>query len=496
MASDKYDEDFGAEFQRHILAVCCRIPNFILRYRSALSHKYFTDESEAAVARALFVYADEFKSLPQRATLVELCRNGLHGKVPAVGKEKLPFVEKCLERLYAEDITDHDATGKLAVEFGKTQAMVAAVLESVDLIEQNKKDRIRSKVDEACQVGEDLLSIGLDYASEEGIAKRAQKYLDPWEFQDLVPTGIQHLDQSLHGGLGRGELGVVLAPPGKGKTTSLINFGFGALVAARRFNVVHYTLEMDKTKVAQRYDDRLMGSFTRWKRSDPAKYIEMLRERARKFVRGRLIIQQYSTRTASVSTFRSHLSVLAATGFHPDLLIVDYADIVKPERRLGEMRHEQAGIYEDLRTLAGEYNASLWSASQGKQSSLEKEVVGIGDFAESFEKAAIIDVALGFCQKGDEIPEKKFRFFKAKDRSREDNSTIECHIDRAKCYISSLGLYDSARSRIKDDGTADTNTKMKTTTSTAAAVREAAGLKAPGSGKKHDKPSKKLTPPA
>ncbi len=81
-------------------------------------------------------------------------------------------------------------------------------------------------------------------------------------------------------------------------------------------------------------------------------------------------------------------------------LLVDYADIMKPERRLGEMRHEQAGIYEDLRQMAGIFNVALWTASQAPRGALDKAVLDIGDFAEAYEKAAIMDAGVAFCLLG------------------------------------------------------------------------------------------------
>jgi replicative DNA helicase len=165
-----------------------------------------------------------------------------------------------------------------------------------------------------------------------------------------------------------------------------------------------------------------------------------------------LFVKGYQTRKATISMIRSHLSLLASHDFRPDLIIVDYADIVKPERRLGEMRHEQAGIYEDLRTLAGDFDAAVWTGSQAKVGALEKETLTIADFAESFEKAAIVDAAVGFCQTTDERIDQKCRLYMAALRNQEDGSTVECSIFRDRCMITSSALLDAAYTRIDRDG--------------------------------------------
>ena len=76
--------------------------------------------------------------------------------------------------------------------------------------------------------------------------------------------------------------------------------------------------------------------------------------------------------------------MLAALERQPDLLVVDYAGIMRAERRLGELRHEVAGVYEDLRTIAGEFNMAVWTASQSNRGAWEKATPDMDDFAEGF----------------------------------------------------------------------------------------------------------------
>lgn len=439
-----YEADFGPKFQFHILAVMTRIPVFALRYRSALSHEFFNDEIHKVVSKAFLIHLDEHKVIPTTATLLEECKQ-------LTSAQTMPYVEALLEKLKEDDISDHAAVAKKTVEWGKTQAMCVAVINCAELIESKKRDKVIARIQQAQLVGEDLLSLGLNYNTN--TAARAAAYADPDDdAPDMVATGIKHLDMAMNGGLGRGELGVVIAPPGKGKTTTLIQFGFGALLSASNYDVLHYTLEMPAKKIARRYDDRLMGQLVKTKSMDPQEYGRLLVERSKKFIKGRLMVQQYNTRQASASTFRAHLSLLAADGFHPDLIIVDYGDIVRPERRLGDMRHEQAGVYEDLRQLAGELNCAIWTASQGNKASLDKDVVSISEFAESFEKAAIVDAAIGFCQTKDERVESKCRLFMGKLRNTEDGSSIHCDIYRDRCVILSNKLVAASGITLAEDG--------------------------------------------
>lgn len=433
---------FGAPFQHHALSVLARIPGAVLRYRSALDPTYFGSKSLRIVADELFSHVDKHQKLPQQPTLTEAVRE-------RTSDSEFPRVQKVVSRLYKEDVSDAHAVLDRLIEFGKQQAFVNATLTAADKLDRGDRN-IRSLFDQAALVGEDLLDIGVEYKND---PDRMEWYRDPAKQDaDRIRTGIPHLDAMMSGGLARGEMGVVLAPPKRGKTTTLINIAFGALSAVQRYNVAHYSLEMDQDKIARRYDDRLMGDRVKFKKSDPDRYTEALQTRLRRVIRGRLFVKSYPTRTASVSKIRSHLSLLSARGFRPDLIIVDYADIMKAERRIGEMRHEQAGIYEDLRQLAGEFEASLWTGSQASRGALEKEIITIDDFAEAFEKAAIVDAALAFCQTDDERIDRKCRLFGAALRNHEDGRTVECDIRRDKCRLRSLALYDVAGSRIVVDG--------------------------------------------
>lgn len=482
-----YGEDFGTPFQDHILAVLARTPTAIGRYRSALDYKFFVSESARLVAKTLFAHYDEHQRVPTQSLLIEEVK-------ATTSEEKMTKADKLIRKMYKDDISDSDAVLKKTVEFGKQQAMVNAVIESADAIKAGKRNLVMPKIHEAQLVGEDLLDVGIHY-NEDGL--RSSWYTAA-RVLDTIPTGIAHLDYALGGGLGRGELGVVLAPPKRGKTTTLINFGFGALIAAvsAGFNVAHYSLEMNDKKIAIRYDDRLAGKTVSYKKSDPERYQATLDERARKFIRGQLFIKSYPTRSATPSKIRSHLTMLAAQGVNIDLVIVDYADIMRAERRLGDMRHEQAGIYEDLRGIAGEFDAAMWTASQTSKSALEKETVNMGDFAESFEKAAVMDVGVAFSQTDDEKIDSECRLYLMGVRDAEDNRTVRCTVRRDRCLLKSIRLVDAQGTPIStphddEDADFDSDTTKAKASNTADKVKRAAGIKKAarrrGAGKPGDK---------
>jgi len=436
-----YDQDFGTAFQRHILAIAVRVPGFVERCRDVLDHRYFVSDAHRNVARALLDHVDQHKRLPTRPTLTEDLRQ-------IVGSDDMEVVEATLGEIYKEPVHDSAAVEGKVVAFGKRQAMLNAVLEGAERIDRGEPTLVEPLIRKAMLVGEDLTKIGTDFAAD--LAARVKAYRDPErDVDDRIPTGIAHLDHMMKGGLKRGTLGVLLAPPKRGKSTALINIGFAALANLSGLNVFHYTLEMDEQAVLRRYDSRLMGNLVKQRRDDPSGFVAELQRRVRKRIHGKLVVKEYPTRSATVDTIRSNLSIHVAQGHAPDLVIVDYAGIVKAsQRRAGEYRHEQASIFEDLRALAGEFDCAVWSAQQANRGALDKSTITIADVAETFESAAVVDAMIALCQTSDEQADGVCRLFGAAMRDTESDWTIECRLRRDECRITSLSIEDSSRSRV------------------------------------------------
>jgi hypothetical protein len=136
--------------------------------------------------------------------------------------------------------------------------------------------------------------------------------------------------------------------------------------------------------------------------------------------------------------------MLGAGGFRPDLILVDYGSVLKPERRIGKLNEELGGIYEDLNGLAGEYNAVLWSGVQVPQRSYVKPVLELGDIAGSAEIGEHTAILLTFNQTLQEEIDNRFRFYGAKVRRKQDHGIIVGHVDRDRCKMTTEAWLNSA----------------------------------------------------
>jgi hypothetical protein len=172
----------------------------------------------------------------------------------------------------------------------------------------------------------------------------------------------------------------------------LINVGAHAV--KQGLNVVHYTLELNEGYVGQRYDAVVTGIA-----AQNLKYNQEDIKHTVSKLKGNLTIKYYPTKTASCSTLRAHIEKMTLIGKKPDVIIVDYADLLRGAVSRKEMRHELESIYEDLRGLAGEYEVPVFTASQANRSALEMDIIEADKISESYSKIMIADFVLSLSRK-------------------------------------------------------------------------------------------------
>ena len=192
---------------------------------------------------------------------------------------------------------------------------------------------------------------------------------------------------------------------------------------------------MPEKQVAKRYDNRLIKKDFNYLREHSNKALTALMN-LHKHMKGELIIKKYRTNECSVDTIRSHLTRLyIEKGFKPDVIIVDYADLLKPRRSYSDKRFELESIYLDLRDLGDEYKCPVWTASQANRGALDKKVITIADLAEAFNKANIADFMVALCQTVEEKRDGIMRWHVAKHRDGEANMTLEGDIDYVTAFM-------------------------------------------------------------
>jgi len=287
-----------------------------------------------------------------------------------------------------------------------------------------------SSFDEISQVINDSLKLGMDNDEGYDYKKDFEERFKP-RFRNPVSTGWELIDDICKGGLGQKELGVVIAPTGAGKSMALVHLGVQALQEGK--TVVHYTLELQDTVVASRYDSCL----TKIPLQNLTSFKEQIYEEVQD-ISGRLIVKEYPTKTASTQTIRNHLEKLRMRSIDVDMIIVDYGDLLRPVRYLKEKRNELESIYEELRGIAAEYEAPVWTASQTNRSGLNAEVITMESISEAFNKCFIADFIFTISRTIDDKVANSGRLFVAKNRNGPDGLVFPLFMDTANVCIKVL----------------------------------------------------------
>ena len=312
----------------------------------------------------------------------------------------------------------------VSLDFCRKQKLKEALIKSVDLIKRSSFEEVSSVINDAIKLGSDN-NFGYDYLLD--FEKR-------FEIRERNPitTGWSEIDSLCKGGLGKGELGVCIAPTGAGKSMALVHLGAQALKAGK--NVVHYTLELGDTIVAGRYDSCITGVDLSNMTSFKEKIYEEIQD-----IEGRLVVKEYPTRSASVQTLRSHLEKMKLRGFEPDMIIVDYGDLLRPiSSGKDEKRHQLETIYEELRGIAQINECPVWTASQTNRSGLNAEVITMEAISEAFNKCFVADFIFTVSRTIEDKNTNSGRIFVAKNRNGPDGLVYPIFMDTSNVKIKVL----------------------------------------------------------
>lgn len=252
-----------------------------------------------------------------------------------------------------------------------------------------------------------------------------------------------------------------------GKSHWLVNVGAQAVYDGK--NVVHYTFELSEHATGRRYDSWFtnIDSNEILTRKDDLMLAYARLENERNL--GQLYIKEYPTGTASVVTLKGHLERLRMTGFVPDLIIVDYADIMKAASGTEGERFKQKAVYEELRALSKEMKLPIWTASQSNREGAGSEIITSEQMGESYGKAQVADLVVSLSRKPLEKANGTARMFVAKNRMGSDGFVFGINIDTARSQFEEneelMDLVDAqrqdaqTRKRFTDDILRETNNK-------------------------------------
>ena len=410
---------YGKDFQEKVAQLMLEDRPFCDQIEEVLELEFFSSAYIRALVETVLNYREKYGRHPHFATIETEVKIGNKNYDKAAQSKVSQFVG----RIKANELNDKEYIKEQAVDFCKKQCLKKAILESADLVKRGNYDSITKIINDALSKGNDQ-NFGHDWFKDLD-SRYIKKSRKP------ITTGWQRIDEITKGGIGAKELAVVIAPTGAGKSMVLVHLGAQALKLGKK--VVHYTLELADTVVGIRYDSCLAKIDLR----DIMDSKEIVKERIQD-VSGKLIIKEYPTKSASTKSIKNHLEKLKKQNILPDVVIVDYADLLRPVSHGAEKRHDLEGIYEELRGMATEFDCAFVTASQTNRGGLNAEVITMESISEAFNKCFVADFIFSLSRTPQDKQANSGRVFIAKNRNGPDGLVFPAAVDWATVSIDVL----------------------------------------------------------
>ena len=419
---------FQDSIQRGIIYLSKTDESFLLQVMPMVRDEYFEFPSHQKMFAVIVQFFLTYKKLPTDDQLLEetkkvMASNELFGDY----RDELEAIN-CLDE---KSIDNQEYYLDLVEEFAKEQAVKDAILKSVDHLKKKNFDAIEDEVRSAFSVNRNV-DLGTNYFS--GIKER----WDRLNSQQLVPkfrTPFETLNEALDGGLAHKEMAMVVAPPGVGKSLFLANQAARSVLDGH--NVLYVSLEMAEDRVAQRLD----SIFTRIQQSELSNRVDDIEERLEIISkqwedRGKLMVKEFPTKRLSVTGLRAFLNQLKNyEDFTPDVLIVDYLELMKTDRDMAEYQGQER-LAQELRGVASEYECLVWTATQTNREGKKVNIITDAELADSYGKIRVCDLVFSINQTEQEFDKGAARLYLMKSRNGRARFVVPIGIDYTRLVVS------------------------------------------------------------
>ena len=409
----------GKAFQEGLVQLIFEDRPFADQITEVLDVNFLELEYLRVFTQRVVNFRTKYNKHPSFESMIAVLRTELDNEEEIIRKQ----VREFFGRLRTKQLDNAEYIRQTSLEFCRKQSLKKAMIHSVDLLHDCSFDEISKVINDALKLGADS-NFGYDY-----IADFEERYKP--KYRHPVTTGFSEMDIICGGGLGKKELGVVIAPTGAGKSMVLVHLGSQALQEGK--NVIHYTLELQDTVIANRYDSCITGYPISNLRDFKAEVFETIKD-----IEGRLIVKEYPTKSATTNTIRSHLTKLGKRGIKPGMIIVDYADLLRPVVMQREKRNELESIYEELRGISQEFLCPIWTASQTNRSGLNAEVITMEQISEAFNKCFVADFIFSVSRTIDDKKANTGKIYIAKNRNGPDGIVYDIFMDTSNVNIKIL----------------------------------------------------------
>jgi len=413
-------DEYGPSFQMKVISSLLTHKEFLQNINDVLSDEYFSNPAHKWIINEILKYYEKFHTTISMDILkVEMKK--LDNEVLKVS------VKEQLREAYKADIDDLHYVQEEFSTFCKNQQLKKALLNSVDLLKAGDYDSIKYMIESAMKAGQDK-NIGHEYKRD-----TESRYRE--DHRKIVPTPWNEINELVQGGLGNGDLGLIFGNPGGGKSWTLV--ALGGFAVQMGYNVIHYTLELSEAYTGRRYDAFFTGT--------PVDQLEKHKEHVETLTAdlpGELIIREFPMGKTTIGTIEAHINKVKDLGIEPDLIIIDYIDLLSTRKRNVDRKGEIDDIYTSTKGLARELNIPIWSVSQVNRAGAKDDIIEGDKAAGSYDKMMITDLSMSLSRKKEDKVNGTGRLHIMKNRYGMDGLTFQVDVNTSNGHISVGNHYD------------------------------------------------------
>lgn len=369
----------GATFQQSLIKAIIEDKKYGENIIDVIESRFFDNNAFKFIMENLKELYKSYNKIPDYNTLAQkiMAENGNKDSA-RIHIDTLEIIKTSVETEYVKDT---------ALNFCKQQNLkrelknVQSIIENGDFESYAKIEQIIQKALQVGIINDDATDVFHDI---EGALEK--------DFRHPIPTGIVGIDNLLKGGLGIGELGVVLAPTGTGKTTLLTKFANTAYNLG--YNVLQIFFEDNPGNIKRKH-------YTIWsgiapdEQSDNKDEVLFRVKEVQDRTQGSIKLLKLQSDGVTISEIKSKIRKMISDGFKIDLLLIDYVDCISPERSTnGEEWKGEGSIMRQLESMTNEFEIAIWTATQGNRDSISSEVVTADQMGGSIKKAQIGHIIL------------------------------------------------------------------------------------------------------
>jgi len=425
-AAAQYEFDEG--FQKKTLALFMRDSRFANTTKELIDPSYFTNEANGVLVRIIRDHVRVHRAPPDLRILTQLIKDEKLAK--RIRDDQMEDIKTAIRDSAKADLSNATYVQNKVVDFARHQAMEAAILKSVELLQRGDFKGIEKIQKAALAIGSSDGDDDYDYFAE--IDNRTQEREDFKAGKIVkrgITTGYAEIDENLyHYGWGRQEMSLMMGAAKAGKSLSLGEFTKNASLAG--LNAAYLSCEVSKKIIADRLDANIADIAMRLLKDDAATV--RTRIKAAEAKAGAFKLRDFASGTLKPSKVVQIIERYRADGIVLDLLTVDYADIMAAEYRSDNMIDNMRSIYIDLRAIAHEYDLAMLTATQTNRSGAAAHTSKMTDVAEDFNKIRTADVVLSINATDAEKQSGEARIHWVASRNTEDGFSLRIRQDREK----------------------------------------------------------------